>query len=62
MVNGLLSALSNKLLQDKMRMLVKEFNQLAENDRTLSMQERQGSTMVVALRRWRYSLFDQFVR
>lgn len=61
-VNGLLSAQSNKLMQDKMRSLVKEFTQLADNDRALPMKQRHGSTLVVAMRRWRYSLFDQFVR
>ena len=61
-VNGLISAKANREMQEKMRALVREYNQLAESERPLEIDAKQGTTLVVALRRWRYSLFDQFVR
>ncbi len=59
-VNALLSTTSNNLFQEKMRRLVQEFNDLAREDETLPMSQKHGTSLVVAMRQWRLSMFDQF--
>jgi len=56
-VNGLLSIGSNAELQKKMQHLSNEFVEHKQQDTSLAMEERAGSTMVLALRQWNSSLF-----
>ncbi len=59
-LNGVLSPSANKELQRKMQSLASEFNALLKHDAKLPMDERKGTTMVLALRQWQYSLFNNY--
>ncbi len=61
-VNGLLSLEGSLRLQQKMKALIKEFAKQAEKDKSLSMAQRYGSSMVVAIRRWQPTLFKSLER
>ena len=61
-VNGLLSLGSNAELQKKMQRLSNEFVEHKLQDTSLAMEERAGSTMVLALRQWSSSLFKDIER
>ena len=58
-LNGLLSRQSNRDFQKKLQRLVSEFDQLNHDDADLQMDERYGTTVVLAMREWQYSLFEQ---
>ncbi|MCR8922534.1 helix-turn-helix transcriptional regulator [Dasania sp. GY-MA-18] len=57
-VNGLLSKASNLEFQKKMQRLAKEFSELAQHDMALPMDNKHGNTVVLAIRRWQYNLFE----
>ena len=57
-VNGLLSKASNLEFQKKMQRLAKEFSELAQHDIALPMDNKHGNTVVLAIRRWQYNLFE----
>jgi len=57
-VNGMLANSSNAVFQKKMEKLIKEFNELNDADASLSLDERKGTTVVMALRQWQYGLFE----
>jgi transcriptional regulator with XRE-family HTH domain len=59
-VNGMLAESSTAVFQRKMRRLAREFDELSDNDGFLPLEERNGTTVVLAMRRWRYGLFSQF--
>lgn len=61
-LNGTLSASSNQAFQSLMRRLAAEFNALAKDDLTLPLDQRHGTTAVLAMRRWSPSIFDDFKR
>jgi len=61
-VNGLLTNTENHLLQNKMRRLTREFDELASQKTGSAADKKFGTTLVVAVRPWRYSLFDQYAR
>jgi len=61
-VNGLLSLGANAELQKKMQRLINEFTEHKDQDTCLSMEERAGTTMVLALRQWNSSLFKDIER
>ena len=61
-VNGLLSSPKNKLTQEKMQRLAQEFNDMARDDSALNMEKKSGTTLVVAIRQWQYSVFNKFAR
>lgn len=58
-VNGLLSLASNAELQKKMQKLSNEFVECKQQDGSLNMDEKRGSTLVLALRQWNSSLFSE---
>ncbi|GAB1258233.1 hypothetical protein NBRC116494_27350 [Aurantivibrio plasticivorans] len=60
--NGLLSQDANRQFQEKMQRLLQEFNQLAQDQQALPMDDKRGFTLVVAMRHWKYSLFEQISR
>ena len=60
-LNGLLSSTSNGEMQKKMERLVREFNEIMQQDASLPMSEKRGTTMVLAIRHWQYQLFQKLV-
>jgi len=58
-VNGLLSLASNAELQKKMQKLSNDFVECKQFDTSMSMDQKHGTTMVLALRQWNSSLFDE---
>lgn len=61
-VNGILSDGSNRVLEQRMKRLVDEFESLMEEDRKLELRLRRGTTMVLAIRPWQLNVFAQFRR
>lgn len=59
-VNGLLSDTGNGEVQKKMQRLANEFTERCVEDRSIAIDERHGTTLVVAIRQWQYRLFDQY--
>ena len=59
-LNGLLSERGNLEFQKRMRRLAREFSDLCAEDKSLSIDQRHGTTMVVAMRQWQYSLFENY--
>lgn len=57
-LNGMLSAASNAEFQRKLQRLTNEFEQLNREDSYLPLTERDGVTAVLAMRGWRYGVFD----
>lgn len=57
-VNGMLANNSNAVFQKKMEKLIKEFNELNDTDVGLPLDERYGTTVVMAIRQWEYGLFE----
>ena len=58
-LNGMLSNESNAEFQRKLKRLAREFNELNNDDAGLPLDERYGTTVVLALRGWRNGLFDK---
>ena len=56
-LNALMSKSSNAELQKKMQKLAREFNELMQEDAALPMEEKFGTTMVLALRHWNFDNF-----
>lgn len=61
-LNGVFTRASNAEMQKKMRTLAKSFNELMQQDQPLPMKEKNGNTMVVAIRQWQYQPFQKYVR
>ncbi len=61
-INGMLAHNSNAVFQKKMEKLIKEFNELNDSDANLSLDERTGTTVVMAIRQWQYGLFKPLRR
>jgi len=59
-LNGMLSQESNALFQRKLERLAREFDEMTKDDSSLPLGERFGYTSVLAVRDWRFSLFEQF--
>ncbi len=57
-INGMLVDSSNAVFQRKMEHLAKEFDALNNDDISLPLEERNGVTVVLAIRRWAYGMFD----
>lgn len=61
-VNALLSGAGNQHVQQLMDRLAAEMTQTMKNDAELPMKAKRGNTLVLALRRWRYSPFVERAR
>jgi len=61
-LNGMLSGQSNGELQKKIERLAREFDQLNNADAGLPLDERQGYTLVLALRNWQYEQLFKYRR
>ncbi|MGF1767819.1 helix-turn-helix transcriptional regulator [Enterovibrio makurazakiensis] len=60
MSTGLMSLPTNYKFQQRIQRLVSEFYDSCNQDTDLTMQERHGTSMVVAMRRWTFPLFDEY--
>jgi transcriptional regulator with XRE-family HTH domain len=58
--NGLLSRAGNRQWQQKLQRLGREFNNLCEEEADLPIEQRFGTTTVLAVRQWRYGLFERY--
>lgn len=61
-MNGMLSSQSNAEFQRKLKRLAREFDLLNNDDAALTLEQRQGATLVLAMRGWQYGLFKPFVK
>jgi DNA-binding Xre family transcriptional regulator len=61
-VNGMLAQNSNAVFQKKMEKLIMEFNDLNDSDAGLPLDQRNGTTVVMAIRQWKYGLFEPMRR
>lgn len=57
-LNGMLSNQSNGEFQRKIKRLAREFEILNQEDSSLKLNDRNGVTAVLAIRGWRYGLFE----
>lgn len=58
----MLSSQSNGELQRKLKKLAREFDDLNNDNAALPMDQKNGVTVVMAVRSWRYGLFEPLVR
>ncbi|MEE9494559.1 MAG: helix-turn-helix domain-containing protein [Gammaproteobacteria bacterium] len=61
-LNGMLSINANAAFQRKLEQLAKEFDSLNNEDASLPISKRHGTTVVLAIRQWEYGLFAEFRR
>lgn len=61
-LNGVMTPQANSLLQKKMERLAEEFNHMIHDESDLSVHQKHGNTMVIAIRQWQYSLFKSYQR
>ncbi|MBU2711784.1 helix-turn-helix domain-containing protein [Zooshikella harenae] len=61
-VNGMLSSESIGILQKQLRELGRKFNELHYDDTRLSLEERHGTCMVLAIRPWSLPMFEELKR
>lgn len=61
-LNAIFTRETNAELQKRMRRWAREFNELMQRDADVSMEKRKGTTMVIALREWQYSMFQRLAR
>lgn len=61
-LNGMFSSQSNAELQRKLKRLAREFDLLNNDDAALDLADRNGTTLVLAMRGWQYGLFQPFIK
>ncbi len=61
-INGMLSDEAMVVFHRKLQQLAREFDELNTQDAALSLEQRRGSTVMLATRDWQYGLFEQFRR
>ena len=59
-LNGMLSPESNAIFQRKVERLAREFDEMTKDDSSLPLGKRFGYTSVLALRDWRFGVFEAF--
>jgi len=59
-LNGLISEASNAELQVKMQRLAQEFTETHLSEQRQPLNKKSGSTLVIALRKWQFSGFDDY--
>lgn len=62
MLSGMLSPRSQSVLLDRAHALAEEFEEANREDRRLPLDERHGTSMVVAIRPWELDIFEQYRR
>lgn len=60
--NAILTDSSNARIQKKMERLAAEFNELLQEDHSAPNSKKHGTTMVLAIRQWQYSLFKKVLK
>lgn len=58
MSTGLMSPHTNQKFQLRLQKLVEEFYSACQGDNELDMSDRNGTSLVIALRRWHFDMFD----
>lgn len=61
-LNGMLSKQSKGEFQRKLIKLAREFDDLNDDDAALPLGQRNGATVVMAVRNWSYGLFEPLLR
>ena len=61
-INGMLSRRANKDITNKMNRLLQDFDQHHKDDESLPLDERYGTSMLMAVRPWELKLFDSLRR
>jgi DNA-binding Xre family transcriptional regulator len=61
-LNGMLSAAGNDEFQRKLRRLASEFNELNRQEASLPLAQRNGVSIVLAMRDWRFGLFKPLLK
>lgn len=61
-INGMLSDEAMMVFHRKLQQLAREFDELNTQDAALSLDQRRGSTVMLATRDWQYGLFEQLKR
>ena len=61
-LNGMLSKKSNLVFQQKIEQLAISFDELTHQDTHLALSEKHGYSAVLAIRSWRFGIFEQFIR
>lgn len=61
-LNGMLSSQSNGEFQRKLKKLARDFDEINNADVALPFEQRNGVTVVMAVRNWRYGLFEPLLR
>lgn len=61
-MSGMLSRESHKRIEKKMETLVREFNEYHSEDSSLPLNDRFGSSLVLAMRAWEFSAFKALRR
>lgn len=61
-LSGMLSRRSNEEIQRRLERLAQEFNQLHREDEALPLEQRFGTSMVLAMRPWEVGVFDALRR
>lgn len=61
-LNGMLSLQSNAEFQRKLKRLAREFDLLNNDDAALDLEQRHGTTLVLAMRGWKYGLFRPIIQ
>ena len=61
-LNGMFSPQNNAELQRKLKRLAREFSLMNNDDAALDLAERNGTTLVLAMRDWRYGLFQPYIK
>lgn len=56
--SGMLSRASNAVMQKKMQRLLTDFDELHDQDAGMPLQDRFGSSLLIALRPWELSIFN----
>jgi len=60
--NGMLSRGSNATMMKKMEKLMSEFNELHDEDAGLPLEERFGTSILIAMRAWEFKYFQELRR
>lgn len=61
-LNGMLSKSRLEQLHRRMELLAHDFDELVNDDRTESVEARNGQTVVIAVRPWRFGVFNRYIR
>jgi DNA-binding Xre family transcriptional regulator len=61
-LNGMLSVAGNDEFQRKLRRLASEFNELNRQEASLPLAQRNGVSIVLAMRDWRFGLFKPLLK